>query len=71
MASVANMGVTASAFLPESFQVLYWRFAQLCAVGFEERAALTLATDPTVDLHQATDLLRRGCPAETALNILL
>lgn len=40
-------------------------------VGFEDGEALALATDPTVDLHQATDLLRHGCPRETALNILL
>ena len=34
-------------------------------------SARTLAEAPGVDLHLATELLRRGCPESTAVAILL
>jgi len=52
-------------------RVLGWRIEQLIAVGFESDAALVLALDRTVDLHDATELVRRGCPPQTAFRILI
>lgn len=55
----------------EPERVARWRLEQLVRAGFDETAALLLAAMRNVDLHHASDLLRRGCPAETALRILL
>jgi rRNA processing protein Krr1/Pno1 len=51
--------------------VLGWRVEQLIAAGFDSDAAFVLALDRTVDLHDAIDLVRRGCPPQTALRILI
>ena len=51
--------------------VLSWRFAQLLCAGYPTDDALELATTTEVDLHQAEDLFRRGCPPDTAKRILL
>ena len=52
-------------------RVLGWRIEQLIAVGFDSDAALVLALDRSVDLHEATELVRRGCPPQTAFRILI
>jgi hypothetical protein len=52
-------------------RVLGWRIEQLLAVGFDSDAALVLALDRSVDLHDATELVRRGCPPSTAFRILI
>ena len=52
-------------------RVLGWRMEQLLAVGFDGDAALVLALDRSVDLHEATELVRRGCPPQTAFRILI
>jgi len=52
-------------------QVLGWRIEQLIAVGFDSDAALLLALDRNVDLHQASKLVRCGCPPSTAFRILI
>lgn len=52
-------------------RVLSWRVEQLIAAGFDSDAAFVLALDRSVDLHEATELVRRGCPPETAFRILL
>ena len=52
-------------------RVLGWRVEQLMAVGFDSDAAFVLALDRTVDLHQAIDLVQRGCPPQTAFRILV
>jgi hypothetical protein len=52
-------------------RVLGWRIEQLIAVGFDSDAAFVLALDRTVDLHEATKLVRRGCPPQTAFRILI
>ncbi len=52
-------------------RVLSWRVEQLILVGFDSDAAFVLALDRNVDLHEATELVRRGCPPETAFRILL
>jgi hypothetical protein len=52
-------------------RVARWRLEQLERAGYDETAALLLAELTEVDLHLATDLLRRGCSSDTALRILL
>jgi hypothetical protein len=55
----------------ESERVLLWREEELERVGYERETARDLAERAYIDLHLAMDLLRRGCPADTALRILL
>jgi hypothetical protein len=55
----------------EAERVLLWREEELERVGYERETARELAERTYVDLHFAMDLLRRGCPAETAVRILL
>jgi len=50
--------------------VTAWRVERLVAAGYEGEAALVLALDREVDLHLAVSLLERGCPPDTALEIL-
>lgn len=50
--------------------VLSWRYEVLFRAGYSRNDAFQLARDK-VDLHLATELLERGCPAELALQILL
>lgn len=52
-------------------QVLGWRIEQLVSAGYDGEAAFTLALDRSIDLHDAIDLVRRGCPPETAVRILI
>ena len=52
-------------------RVLLWREEELERVGYEREAARDLAERTYVDLHLAMNLLRRGCPVDTALRILL
>ena len=54
----------------QSARVLSWRIEQLIAAGFDSEAAFVLALDRDVDLHDATELVRRGCPPGTAFRIL-
>ena len=51
--------------------VLRWRFEALVEAGYDAGSALILASHVEVDLHQAADLLARGCPPETAMRICL
>jgi hypothetical protein len=44
----------------EDERVAHWRLEQLQRAGYDETAALVLA-----------DLVRNGCPSDTALRILL
>ena len=48
-----------------------WRTEELERAGYEPRAAGRLAVRHDVDLHTAVDLLKRGCPLDLALQILL
>lgn len=54
----------------EDERVFDWRLACLQAAGFDEDASTRLARERSVDLHAALDLVRRGCPPETAVRIL-
>lgn len=55
----------------ETERVLLWREEELERVGYGREMARDLAERTYVDLHLAMNLLRRGCPADTALRILL
>jgi hypothetical protein len=57
-------------FEPERDEVTSWRIERLMAAGYDGEAALVLALDRDVDLHLAVSLLERGCPSDTALQIL-
>jgi hypothetical protein len=58
-------------FESELTQVERWRIDELERAGYDPRAAMTLAGRHDIDLHRAVDLLRNGCSAELALQILL
>ena len=47
------------------------RYEALRRAGFGWGSALRLANARDVDVRAAAELLRRGCPPETALRILL
>ncbi len=51
--------------------VLRWRFTELVRAGYDPSLAMEVASHVDVDLHAASDLVRRGCPQATALRILL
>ena len=51
--------------------ILRWRFEELVRAGYDVGTALMLASHVEIDLHGATELVRRGCPADTAVRILL
>jgi hypothetical protein len=55
----------------EAEAILRWRFDELVRAGYDIGSALLLASHVEVDLHGATALVRRGCPSETALRILI
>jgi hypothetical protein len=48
-----------------------WRLEELERAGYPRPVAEQLADLSYVDLHLAVDLLRSGCPQDTALRILL
>jgi hypothetical protein len=51
--------------------VLGWRYEELVRAGYSEREAMLVADRVDVDLHRAIALVESGCPAKTALRILL
>lgn len=51
-------------------EVVVWRFEQLLDAGYGPRSARILARRRDVDLHQAVELVARGCSHELALSIL-
>jgi hypothetical protein len=55
----------------EAERVRLWRLEELQRAGYERMMARSLAERSYVDLHLATALLRRGCPVDTALRILI
>ena len=48
-----------------------WRAEELERAGYDGDVAQMLSELRYVDLHRAMLLLRQGCPAETALKILV
>ena len=65
--AAAETGITES----ESERIHRWRAEELERAGYDSSQALELALRPDVDLHDAIDLLRRGCSVELAMQILI
>ena len=55
----------------EADVVRRWRFDELVRAGYEDEDAMELAFHLDVDLHLATNLVRRVCPSSTAVRIAL
>jgi hypothetical protein len=55
----------------EAERIELWRAEELERAGYDPVDAGELAARHDVDLHLAVGLLERGCPADTALRILL
>jgi hypothetical protein len=55
----------------EADMVRRWRFDELVRAVYENEDAIELAFHLDVDLHLATNLVRRGCPSSTAVRIAL
>ena len=51
-------------------KVLNWRFKELMAAGYNARQSLTLASDRSVDLHRAVELMKKCGDEYLAFNIL-
>ncbi len=51
-------------------EIYCWRVEQLTCAGYEPGRAHALAEDTQIDLHLACDLVRGGCPEQTAFRIL-
>jgi hypothetical protein len=58
-------------YVSEIDRVERWRHAELERAGYDRESALVLAASHDVDLHDAVDLLHRGCTVDLALQILL
>jgi hypothetical protein len=52
-------------------EVVAWRRDQLRRAGCRRFEAEVLARERHIDLHEAVELLERGCPPKIALEILL
>ena len=48
-----------------------WRREELQRAGYPATYAALLSNLEEIDLHVAVELVRKGCPLETALRILL
>ena len=55
----------------ELLEVEQWRFDVLVEAGYPKRLARTMSACLDVDLHDAVELLDRGCSPKTAAEILL
>jgi len=55
----------------EMERVELWRAEELVRAGFDPSDAIALASRHDIDLHLAVELVRRGCPYETAIDILI
>ena len=55
----------------EEEQIVNWRMTELVRAGYPDGAAFEVAMRLHIDLHAALDLIRRGCPPETAVRILI
>jgi len=52
-------------------RIVHWRSDELERAGYSTDGAAALAARLEVDLHEAIDLVKGGCPPETAVKILL
>lgn len=55
----------------EWWRITHWRQAELERAGWPPVEAIQVADRHDIDLHEACDLLKRGCPVDAALAILL
>ena len=55
----------------EMDRIEQWRHEALERAGYDPESALVLAASHDVDLHDAVNLLYRGCTVDLALQILL
>jgi hypothetical protein len=55
----------------EATEVLRWRFEVLVRSGYDLEQSAVLAAHVEVGLHDAVQLIERGCDGETAVRILL
>ena len=55
----------------EAERILAWRLEQLARSGFDFEPAMQIALCSEVDLHDAIDLVKRGCEPALAARILL
>jgi hypothetical protein len=55
----------------EDERVIRWRMEQLANAGYSWACSMVIAANRDIDLHQAVELVRRGCPVDTAVRILL
>ena len=58
-------------FFSEIDRIEQWRHEALQRAGYDSESAVVLAASHDVDLHEAVELLERGCTVELALQILL
>jgi hypothetical protein len=52
-------------------RVEHWRAEELVRAGYAPNDAVALAARHDIDLHFAVELIRQGCPYETAIEILI
>jgi hypothetical protein len=57
--------------LDEEERIVVWRAEELERAGFRPAIAKALAAHKDVDLHLALDLVKNGCPHDTAIRIIL
>jgi hypothetical protein len=57
--------------LSELDRIERWRREELERAGYDSTSAQVLAANHDIDLHEAVDLLRRGCSVDLALQILV
>lgn len=69
--TAAQIAALASEPAGEDDCVRCWRFDELVRAGYEEEEATEIAFHLDVDLHDATALVRRGCPSALAARIIL
>jgi hypothetical protein len=56
---------------PDLDEVRRWRFSELLRAGYDDTDAIEIAYHTEIDLHWAVNLVRKGCPSETAARIAL
>jgi hypothetical protein len=54
----------------ETAAVTRWRLDELLRAGYTWDQGVLLAARHDVDLHYAVELVRKGCPPQTAVRIL-
>ena len=58
-------------YVSEINRIEQWRHEELERAGYDPESSIVLAASHDVDLHEAVNLLRRGCSVDLALQILL